>query len=381
MAVHIVPVLSGLDLEAFIDLPYRLHAHSPWVPPLRSQERQLLSPALHPFWQNASCRLFLAKRQGQVVGRIAAIIDHSYNSYAHEACGAFGFFESQNDREAAHALLQTASDWLAAQGMDFIRGPLNPSTNYSCGLLVDGFDEAPALMMPWNPPYYAELLASWHAYKEQDLLAYRIFRHSQSLQEISGEQSLTDAFSCRHASKATLKEDIESLLALYRRSWAKNFLFTPLSKHEERLLVEELLPIVDCDYFVLFFHEKTVCAAMVALPDLTPLLRKLDGSISLAAPFQYMALRPLFRRGYRIMLFGIEEEYRLFGLPSLLMRYMLRQAEQNPDLEWVEGSWVLEDNTAICDLIEDFSGVITKRYRIYRKEIVTCRCSRENVLF
>ena len=380
MAVGIFPVLSGLDLQAFIDFPYQLHVQSPWVPPLRSQERLLLSPALHPFWQNASGRLFLAKRQGKIVGRIAAIIDRTYNAYAHEACGAFGFFECQNDHEAAHALLNAAQAWLAAQGMDFMRGPLNPSTNYTCGLLVDGFDEAPALMMPWNPPYYAELLASWQAYKEQDLLAYRIFRHSQSLQDIP-TQPPSSTFSCRHASKATLKQDIQSLLSIYRRSWAKNFLYSPLTVDEEKVMIQELLPIVDCDYFVLFFHENTVCAGMVALPDLTPLLRQLHGKLSLAAPFQYLALRPLFRRGYRIMLFGIEERYRLFGLPSLLLSYMLEQARKNTDLEWVEGSWVLEDNAAICDLIEDFSGIITRRYRIYRKEIISCRCSQENVLF
>jgi len=380
MSVGIFPVFSGLDLQAFIELPYTLHAQSLWVPPLRSQERLLLSSTSHPFWKNADVRLFLARRKGQVIGRIAAIVDHTYNSYAHESCGAFGFFECRNDREAAHALLNAASDWLAAQGMTFIRGPLNPSTNYTCGLLVDGFDEPPALMMPWNPPYYAELLASWQAYKEQDLFAYRILRDAKALQNLpTFDSSLANSFSVRHASQATLKEDIQSLLAIYRSSWAKNFLYTPLSRAEEELMVEEMLPIVDCDYFVLFFHENQACAGMLALPDLTPLLRKLNGRFRLSAPFHYLSQRPLFRRGYRIMLFGIEERFRLLGLPSLLLGYMLQQARKNKELQWVEGSWVLEDNTAICDLIEDFSGTITKRYRIYRKDIVTCRCSRENV--
>ena len=130
----------------------------------------------------------------------------------------------------------------------------------------------------------------------------------------------------------------------------------------------ELSLVVDPAFFVLFFHGEEPAAGMVALPDLTPLLRRMRGSL-LRAPLAWLATRTRFERGYRIMLFGIKEEYRLFGLPALLFNYMLEQAAKKTCLEWVEGSWVLEDNTAICDLIEDFSGTITKRHRIYRIDL------------
>ncbi|MBO4368919.1 MAG: hypothetical protein J5803_02290, partial [Desulfovibrio sp.] len=174
MTFSIVPVFSGLDLEQFVTFPFSLYATSPfWVPPLVSDDRLLLSPVLHPFWNTAKRRLFLAKSDGRIIGRIAAIIDTAYNQYVQERCGAFGFFECIDDEAVAHALLKQAANWLTQEGMDYMRGPVNPSTNYTCGLLVDGFTTRPATMMPWNPPYYHRFFESWGLHKEEDLFAYR----------------------------------------------------------------------------------------------------------------------------------------------------------------------------------------------------------------
>jgi len=373
MAVSIVPVRSAQDLERFLDVPHAVHATHPlWVPPLRSQDKDLLSPGRHPFWEHARRELFLAVRDGKDVGRIAALVDAKYNSYAGETCGAFGFFECLNDREAAHALLAAGRDWLAGQGMTFMRGPLNPSTNYTCGLLVDGFELPPVIMMPWNPPYYAELLETWHLRKEQDLFAYLIERTGLNLpdwlqQEVARLKNEA-RFTCRTSSRKTLAEDIRIMLDIYRRSWAQNWGFSPLSSGEAENHVRELKTILDPDFFVLFFHKGEPAAGMVALPDMNPLLRRLNGRLGLTAPWHWWRSRNEIRGGYRIMLFGILEEYRLMGLPLLLLDYMLETASRRPDFQWVEGSWVLEDNAAINDLIEDFSGRITKRYRIYRRE-------------
>lgn len=374
MAVNIVTVRSTQDLERFLDVPHFVHRDHPlWVPPLRSQDRELLSPGRHPFWESARRELFLAVRDGHVVGRIVALVDEKYNSYANESCGAFGFFECLNDREAAHALLDTARNWLMGQGIAFMRGPLNPSTNYTCGLLVDGFDLPPTIMMPWNPPYYAELLESWQLHKEQDLFAYLIERtHLQISRELKAEISRLKAearFTCRTSSRKTLNEDIRSMLDIYRQSWAQNWGFVPLSSGEEACHVKELKSILDPDFFVLFFHKGEPAAGMVALPNMNPLLKRLNGRLGLSAPWHWWRSRSEIRGGYRIMLFGIKEEFRLLGLPLLLLDYMLEAAASRPFFQWVEGSWVLEDNTAVNDLIEDFSGRITKRYRIYRREI------------
>lgn len=374
MALTIHPVRDPAELTEFIDLPWRVLGSSPlWVAPLKSQERELLTPGRHPFWESARRELFLARRDGRSVGRVAAIVDEKYNAYAGEACGAFGFFDCENDAPAAAALLDAAQGWLGSQGMAFIRGPLNPSTNYTCGLLVDGFDRPPTLMMPWNPPYYAELLEGRFMRKEADLFAYLIERSRLDLPGwLTAEVARLKAegrFTARTARKATLADDIRIMLGLYRDSWADNWGFSPLSDAEAERHVKELKGILDPEFFVLFFHKGEPAAGMVALPDMNPLLRRLNGRIGLSAPWHWWRSRAEIRGGYRIMLFGIREEYRLLGLPLLLLDYLLEQARRRPDFQWVEGSWVLEDNVAVDDLIEDFSGRLVKRYRIYRREI------------
>ncbi|WP_165064720.1 hypothetical protein [Desulfovibrio sp. ZJ200] len=374
MPVTIIPARSEQELSSFVDLPWLIHAGEPlWVPPIKSQERELLTPGAHPFWDTARRELFLALRDGRPVGRIAAIVDEKYNAYAGESCGAFGFFECQNDREAAHALLDAARRTLAQEGMTFMRGPLNPSANYICGLLVHGFELPPVIMMPWNPPYYAELLEGWHLRKEQDLFAYLIERERFCLPDwLSAEVARLKEqgrFTCRTSSKATLAQDIRIMLGIYRSSWAKNWGFSPLSEAEAEHHVKELKGVLDPEFFVLFFHNGQPAAGMVALPDMNPLLKRLNGKLGLTALWHWWQARAEIRGGYRIILFGIKEEFRLMGLPLLLLDFMLEKARRNPDFQWVEGSWVLEDNVAVNDLIEDFSGRITKRYRIYRREI------------
>lgn len=166
-----------------------------------------------------------------------------------------------------------------------------------------------------------------------------------------------------------MKEDIRAMLEIYRVSWAKNWAFAPLSEGEANEHVKELSGILDPEFFVLFFHKDEPAAGMVALPDMNPLLKRLNGGLGPLAPWHWWRSRAAIRSGYRIILFGIKEEYRLLGLPLLLLDYMLETARRKPEFQWVEGSWVLEDNVAIDELIEDFSGRITKRYRIYRREI------------
>lgn len=370
--LHIVR--DEADLRAFVELPLALYPEdSLWSPGLFRDDKKLLTPGAHPFWDDARRELFLVRRDGENVGRIAAIVDEKYNAYADTRCGAFGFFECRNDLEAAHALLGAARDWLAGQGMAYMRGPLNPSTNYTCGLLVDGFELPPALMMPWNPPYYAELLESWHLRKEEDLFAYGIERENLRLPDwLKAELARLKAenrFTWRTARRATLAADIRAMLDIYRESWAENFAFTPLSPAEAEVLVKELKPILDPEYFVLFYHDDQPVAGMVALPDLAPLLRRLRGRLGLSALWHWWQSRAEIRGNYRLMLFGIRPAYRLLGLPLLLLDCLLEKARLHPEFRCLEGSWVLEDNTAINDLIEDFSGHITKRYRLYRREI------------
>ncbi|MDO5535942.1 MAG: hypothetical protein Q4F72_00220 [Desulfovibrionaceae bacterium] len=375
MAVNIVPASTPALLDTFVTLPWAVYREYPlWVPGLVRDDKTLLTPGKHPFWETAERELFVAFRDGTPVGRIAAVVDRKANDYAGEKCGAIGFFECLPDEEAAMALFRAARDWLASRGMSFMRGPLNPSTNYTCGLLVDGFDQAPGLMMPWNPPYYLGFFNKFCFRKEQDLFAYMLYRESARLAPALEKEldriKARGEFTFRQSRKATMADDVRTMLQLYRESWARNFCFSPLSENEAEELVKELVVYLDPKYFVLFFHGDEAAGGMVALPNFNPLLKRMNGRLGLLTPWHFLRTRTEQREGYRIMLFGIREKYRLLGLPLLLFDYMLTQARLSPDFKWVEGSWVLEDNTAVDDLIEDFGGRLTKRYRLFRKEIV-----------
>ena len=173
--IEIIPVEGGSELKDFIDLPWRIYGSYPnWVPPLKEEVRRMLDPGGHPFWEFSERILFLVRRGSETVGRIAGIIDRHYNQFHGEKMGIWGFFECDDDPEAAAALFSSVETWALQKGMTFMRGPLSPSTNYEVGLLIEGFAHAPVLMMTYNPPYYPGLVESCGYTKEKDLMAFLI---------------------------------------------------------------------------------------------------------------------------------------------------------------------------------------------------------------
>ncbi len=374
--ITIIPVYNSTEMNSFISLPWEIYDTAPqWVPPLKREEKKLLDKSKHPYWQHADGEFFLAFSQGQVVGRIAAIVDHNYNTYAKERCGAWGFFECINDTRVAHALFTTAATWLKERGMEFMRGPLNPSTNYTCGMLVDGFHLAPSIMMPWNHIYYPALVESWPMRKEQDLFAYTFAEESLHAPEWATKQveavKARRGFTWRTSSKATLEQDIHTMLDIYQESWAKNWGFTPMPLAEAKAHVHSLKSVLDPNFFVLFYRDDIPAGGMLALPDMNFVLKRLNGHIGPMAPWHLWRSQEKIQNNYRLLLFGIREKFRFMGLPLLLLDFMLNEARKRPNFQSVEGSWSLEDNAMINDLIEDFGGKLTKRYRIYRRELYT----------
>jgi len=372
--IDVIEVTNAGQMRLFLDLPYGVHrGHPLWVPPLRSQERDLLTPGRHPFWDDAEGILFLALRGGAPVGRIAAFADRKANAWAGQTIGAWGFFECRNDMPAAHALFDAVHDWHAARNAQFLRGPLNPSTNYTCAMLVDGFDKAPSVMMPWNPPYYPILAESWEMRKEQDMFAYLFTRKVMETSDMIGRQLALvkerGEFSVRLSSKGTLEADIALMLDIYGVSWADNWAFCPISEAEVIRHVAQLKNALDPELFALFYHNGEPAAGMLALPNLNPLLKALNGSFGPFTPWHFLRTRREVAKGCRLLLFGVKPQYRMMGLPLLVLDVMFDCARKRPDLQWAEASWSLEDNDQINQLIEDFGGVLDKRYRIYRREM------------
>jgi hypothetical protein len=361
-------------MKAFIDLPWSLYRDDPrWIPPLKSQVAQLLDPARHPFWRFASRELFLARRGDQVVGRIAAIRDSSYIDYQQEKMGAFGFFECARDPEAATALFAAATGWVRGEGLEFLRGPLNPSLNYEAGFLVQGFESQPTLLMTYSPPYYIELVRLCGFRKEKDLLTYLFTpEHRPPAWALKLGERLLDRqeVTIRRMDPKRFDEEVRLLTEIYIASWGKNWGFVPPSFEEVRDMVRELYPIIDLDLaFFLYFKGEPVGVCII-IPDINPLLRRFNGKLGLGA----LIKKHLYWSeitGFRGFILGVKEEYRQMGVPLVALAYLMRMAAQKKaNYQYVELGWNLEDNQAINLLYEEGGLQPHKRYRIYRKDLV-----------
>ncbi|MBI4859596.1 MAG: acyl-CoA N-acyltransferase [Candidatus Riflebacteria bacterium] len=372
-AVEVAPVRGRADLTAFVELPWALYKGDPsWVPPIRSDVSTLLTPGEHPFWAHGQRELFLARRDGEVVGRIAAIVDGSYNAFHAEKMGSFGFFESRNDPEVAMALFAAAEAWLGDRGMEFVRGPLNPSTNYEVGLLVQGFRSPPTLMMTYNPPYYAELVFLCGFRKEKDLLAF-LYRPGASLPawalEVSGRLREKGEVTIRTANRRDLDADLKLMNRIYTECWSRNWGFVPMTEEEIVASSGTLKHIVDPDLaFFLCYRDEPVGVCLI-LPDVNPLLKRFDGTLGILAYIKLHLYWSSDVTGARGLLFGVREEYRQMGLPLVAFAYLHEVFSRKPQYRYVEVGWNLEDNDSINALYREGGLEPHKRYRIYRKEL------------
>ena len=249
--IEIISVERGSELKGFIDLPWDIYADHPrWVPPLKREVRRLLTPGKHPFWEFSERSLFLARRGSETVGRIAAIIDRHYNQFHDEKMGIWGFFECADDPEVAAALFSSAETWVRKKRMTFMRGPLNPSTNYETGLLIDGFDYPPALMMTYNPPYYPRLVESCGFSKEKDLLSFLIdgaYQLPEWIDRLAGRIARKKGIHIRHFRLKDLDSEFALVKEIYNASWSGGWGFVPLSDNEIHDIQKNVMKFADHD--------------------------------------------------------------------------------------------------------------------------------------
>jgi hypothetical protein len=368
IAIH--PVRSRRDFGRFIDYAYERNAADPhWVPPLRLGERDRLKPRKNPFFDHAEVELFLARRGDRVVGRIGAIDDRLHNETHRENVAMFGFFEAE-ERNAAHALLAAVERWSSQRGRARLRGPLNPSLNESAGLLIDGFDSDSMLLMPHNPPEYAGFIESCGYAKAKDLFAW-LYDIGPAPPAIVAR--LAERLRARHRltlrplKLAEFTAEAERLRQLYCSAWEHNWGFVAPTREEFRRIALEMKPIFDPRCAVCAEADGRMVACAVAVPDVNQALKGTDGKL-----FPLGLVKLLGRRRYidqaRLLLLGIDREYRATGLYPLLLFELHRQASGGP-YKRVEFSWVLEDNRDINSAAEQAGARLYKRYRIYEKHI------------
>jgi GNAT superfamily N-acetyltransferase len=377
MTVSIEPISrSKRDLARFFDVADRIYRGDPnWVPPLRDDVAKVFSEK-NPFFQHAEIALFIARRDGEDAGRIAAILDREHNAFHGEKAAFFGFFESVNDRSVSEALLETATKWAKERGMEVLRGPANPSLNDEAGLLVEGYGKPPVLMMTYNPPYYVDLIEEAGFTKTKDLIASWFdigpepLAHFVRINERFRKRN-TDIV-VRTVSKKGLKNDLPAIREVYNDAWEKNWGFVPMTAAEMDYMAKRLKPLIVEDF--LFLAEARhldgslePVGFMLSLPDYNTAIQPLNGRL---LPFGWLKFLLGIKRikTLRVVTLGLKKDYRMRGIQSIMFEEGLR-ASLKRGYTGCEVSWMLEDNDLVLRSVRLWGGRPYKTYRMYDKPI------------
>lgn len=365
--LEIVTVNSKSELKEFVELPYALYRDDPhWVPPLRIAVKELLDKAKHPFYTNAETELYLARRDGKVVGRVAAIWDKANNRFHEEKAGFFGFFESVNDPAVAQALLSAARQWVFGKGAEFMRGPVNPSTNYECGMLVEGFDSDPMVMMTYNPRYYPALMEQAGLRKAKDLYAYLSNANTiemKKIDRVADKVLRTTGVRVRPINMKDFDAEVARVWEVYGAAWARNWGFIPMSREEFALMGKEMKMILKPELVLIGEVGDRVVGFALALPDVNQALKPADGRLLPTGLLKILYYQRLIK-SVRVLALGVVEEYRPSGLAAGFYAALVRNARKLGFGE-TEMSWILEDNVLMNRSLEVMGAKRYKTYRIY----------------
>ena len=374
--LQIVRVKTRQDLNDFIRLLWPLYKNDPaWVPPLILDRRMQLSPK-NPYFEHATFSSWVAYRNRKPVGRISAQIDRLHLDRYQDATGFFGMLESEDNSETFKTLLVTAETWLRKKGMRRVMGPFNLSINQELGMLVDGFDTPPVVMMGHALPYYAERIEQNGYRKEKDLLAYIIdtdFKHPRAMQTVLARAK--NRVKTRSLRKSDFKEELNIIRDIFNDAWSRNWGFVPWTDPEFQHLGKDLKMLVDEDLVSFASVDGEPAAFMIILPNINEIIRDLNGRL---LPFGWLKLlwrlKVKYPKTARIPLMGVRYRYHDSILGAALAFSMfaaLHPATIKRGIKEIELSWILEDNKGMRNILESTSGRVYKTYRIYGKELDT----------
>jgi len=365
--MEIVAADNPKALKQFVEFPYRLYRDYPhYVPPLRIAVKELLDREKHPFYKDAEAEFFVAKKDGQIAGRVAAIVDKAHNRFHRENAGFFGFFECIDDQAVADALLQRAKRWVFDRGAKFLRGPVNPSTNYECGTLVEGFDSDPMVMMPYNPEYYPVLLERAGLHKSKDLFAWLSNANTidiKKIDRVADKAVKGNGVTVRPIDMKNFDADVENVWNIYNSAWERNWGFIPMSKEEFQLQGKEMKQILKPDLVLIGEVEGRVVGFALALPDINQALKPAQGKLIPTGLIKILYYQRLVK-SVRVLALGVVEEYRASGLAAGFYATLVRNARKLGYGD-CEMSWILEDNVLMNRSLEVMGAKRYKTYRIY----------------
>lgn len=370
--ITIAQTSSKRQLKDFIDFPHELFKDDPnYVPELFIAQRDILTK--HPFMEHSAIQPFLAYKEGKIVGRVAAILNNNHNAFNNTKEGFFGFFDSIDDKDVVAALMNAVDHWLREKGVLKILGPVNPSTNESCGLLVDGYDTPPAAMMTYNKPYYVSLLEDAGFTKKADLLAYKITVSSyqqRPLRQLDAidQRLLQKDITIRKANLKKFEEEVTGIQQVYNEAWDKNLGFVPMTAAEFKYMAKDLKLVLDADFCLVAEHGGKIIAFALAIPDINKVLIKIKkGRLFPTGIFKLLTQRKKIK-ALRVITLGVTEPYRKLGIEAVMYARLI-EASMKKNILTAEASWILEDNVMMNRGIKTVNGELYKRYRLYEKQL------------
>lgn len=373
LSIREINLTDKKDLNAFIDLPWSIYKEDPhWVPPLKMAVKDLLNVKKHPFYKTATVKAWIAYKNDRAAGRIMAINNHAYNKYQNTYIGHFGFYEAINDEHVATLLLKTAEESLRAEGLTSVQGPMNPGTNYECGLLVEGFNDDPQIMMTYNPHYYIDQLQK-HGYgKTMDLVAYHVhpnFNMPKIILDIAERTEKKSKVTYRTLNLKKWSDELDTMFDIYNSAWEANWGFVPMTKEEFYHTAKDLKGIVDPNLVHIAMVDGVAAGFILTLPDLNQVFKQIpNGKLSPLAIYKILTAKKRITR-CRVITMGVKKEFRKIGLETLLYKHNHIAIRKNPLMKDIEMSWILETNLEMNKPLIRMGGPAYKRYRIYERQL------------
>lgn len=377
--IEIKPVTTKKDRKAFVTLLWDLYKDDPyWVPPLIMERMDAIDEKKNPYFLHAEVKLWVAYKDGKAVGRISAQIDELVEKQHGEKTGHYGFFESIDDQDVANALFDTAIAWLKENGRTEIIGPFNLSINEETGMLVDGFEHSPRLLMGHARPYYEKLIQNYGLAKVKDTWAYTLDISKPilppTIQKLVDRAVDKGQVKFRPINMDKYEEELRIILDIFNDAWIDNWKYIPFTEAELDHAVKELKMIIREDFTYIAEIDGVPQAMMVTLPNINEIIKDLDGKLFPFGVFKLLwrlKLKPSFKT-VRVPLMGVRTEYqnsRLSGIMSFGLFEACRQSTEKLGCDTAELSWVLEENTRLSKLLETIGCVKYKTYRLYQKDL------------
>jgi len=372
--VNVIEVAGKAELKKFIKIPYQLYKDEKYyVPHLISERKAFFDREKNPFFQHARVKYFLALKDGKPVGRISGIVNDLHNEFHEEKTGFFGFLDCIDDEETAGALLRAAEDFVRAEGMNLIRGPMNFSTNDEVGLLIEGFDSLPTFMMTYNPPYYIPLYEKIGLKKAEDLIAFYLDDKtpmSERWINIVEKMRRRSRIKIRTIRMNEFESELEIVRVIYNSAWSKNWGFVPMTEEEFQHTADDFRKIIDPELVFIAFVDDEPAGFILGLPDYNPVFKKMNGRLFPTGLFKFLYYTKINRlmTGLRVLTMGVVHKYQKLGLDAIFF-VDIYNAGRRRGYHWAELSWILESNAMMVKAAENMGASPYKKYRVYEKQL------------